>query len=283
MNTYRLTRLEEFGWFYQDLGRHLLATQPEERVKWQQMIVEGSTAHQTHELSNVVLNIPDVSHETVVWRLGELTGADLPWAEDHFQERVGGEPINPGTAHSYWPYHGHSIQEHLRKMGETGQYYDHNYMERMWARGLTFSTLEPMEATFLGPDGEELGSKEIPVPFTGYRFDVGDLGDVVNLLKQEPSTRQAYLPIWFPEDTGVTSAQRVPCTLGYYFIRKNGKLEMTYFLRACEWYRHFRNDVYLAIRLQQWVAEQVEMEAGQFTMHVGNMHLFRGDAHRVKP
>ena len=27
-------------------------------------------------------------------------------------------------------------------------------------------------------------------------------GDVIDLLEREPFTRQAYLPIWFPEDTG---------------------------------------------------------------------------------
>ena len=30
---------------------------------------------------------------------------DLPWSEDHFQERVGGKPLNPGNEYKNWPYY----------------------------------------------------------------------------------------------------------------------------------------------------------------------------------
>ena len=40
--------------------------------------------------------------------LANETKADLPWAEDHFQERVFGHPRNPGQEYKNWPYYDHS-------------------------------------------------------------------------------------------------------------------------------------------------------------------------------
>ena len=271
----------EFSQMRSKLTRDLRFVEPMSRQKWQQLDVGESKNHMTHELRDVIFHLEMVSQGNIE----EHIPADLPWAEDHFRERVGGEPINPGEAHAYWPYHGASMAATLRGMGEAGAHYDHNYMERLWCRGLTMDPLRDEVAT-LGPDGEET-MVEVSPPFSGYRFDVGDLGSVVELLRNEPTTRQAFVPIWFPEDTGVTQGQRVPCTLGYYFqIDDQGLLHMTYTLRACELYRHFTNDVYLALRLQQWMADQLSTEleevfCGEFTMQIGNMHLFVGDEEKV--
>lgn len=246
---------ENFAKIKKELTEDLLCAPVIHRDKWQQLDVAESPLHATHELSNVIIHMRE--NTPYMTRLQVKIKPDLPWAEDHFKERIGGKPINPGKAHAYWPYHGQSMQATLRGMGERNEHYDHNYMERMWCGSIPH--------------------------FTGYRFEPGDLGDVIKLLKEEPNTRQAYLPIWFPEDTGVTEHQRVPCSLGYQFIKgPDDTLNLAYFLRACELYRHFTNDVYLAIRLQQYVAKQVNQYMGSFTMHIVNMHLFVGDESHVK-
>lgn len=266
MHIYQQPTVNRFSEVKRQLTNDLLKTTPINRTKWQQLNVAYSALHHTHELRDVVVHFDRVTPS--IDQLVADLNPDVPWAEDHFHERVSGEPMNPGEAHAYWPYHGASIREHLRNMGTAGAHYDHNYMERLWCRKLTMGNLD----------------LEWEPPFTGYRFEVGDLGSVVTLLNEEPTTRQAYVPIWFPEDTGATSGQRVPCTLGYYFQITGGRLHMTYNLRACELYRHFTNDVYLAIRLQQWMASQLEEDValGEFTMNVANMHLFLGDVPKVR-
>ena len=56
---------------------------------------------------------------------------NLPWADHHFeQERVSGEPINPGETWKEWPYAA-SAARHLRE-GENVPQYDHSYAERYW-------------------------------------------------------------------------------------------------------------------------------------------------------
>ena len=29
---------------------------------------------------------------------------NIPWADDHFEERIGGEPLNPPPSNEWWPY-----------------------------------------------------------------------------------------------------------------------------------------------------------------------------------
>jgi thymidylate synthase len=90
----------------------------------------------------------------------------------------------------------------------------------------------------------------------GIRYEYGDLDDVVNLLYEHPFTRQATFPIFFPEDTGAVHGGRIPCTLHYHFLRRGDSLHLWYAIRSCDAVRHFRDDVYMATRLCQWVTER---------------------------
>jgi thymidylate synthase len=116
----------------------------------------------------------------------------------------------------------------------------------------------------------------------GIRYSYGDLNDLVNLLMKDPKTRQAYLPIWFPEDTGAVHGGRVPCTLGYHFIHRDDYMDITYHIRACDALRHFVDDIYLAGRLLFWVLKNLErgdgywahINPGKLIMHIGSFHTF---------
>jgi thymidylate synthase len=79
---------------------------------------------------------------------------------------------------------------------------------------------------------------------------------------------------------------RVPCTLGYLFEPEGNKLHMTYFMRSCDWKTHYQNDVYLALRLQQYVVEQTNkwrdrFIPGEFCHFIGNLHVFAKDVEGV--
>ena len=254
------------------LAERLLLTTPQNQGKWQSLDISKSSIHDTYELLNV----------TMMYQMPQtVKGAqkhidpDLPWSEKHFQERVGRKPINPGVEHANWPYHANGADLHVK-----GGKYDHNYMERIWPKGLS------RKVELRNGLDETLSSGEFR--FSGYRFPVGDLDDVVTQLASDLGTRQAYLPIWFPEDTGATAGQRVPCSLGYHFIIRDGLLHVQYNLRSCEIYRHFTNDIYMAVRLGQWVAEQlalthnVDVSLGQLTTHVVSLHGFVGDTAKIE-
>lgn len=175
----------------------------------------------------------------------------LPWADEHFAERVSGLPLNPPPSYVNWPYY---KQDEKWKVGDK---FSHSYPERMW-----------------------------PPLTIGIRYAYGDLGDLIQLLLDDPYTRQAFLPIWFPEDTGAVHGERVPCTIGYYFILRNNRLNMIYPIRSCDYRRHFRNDIYMACRLLLWVLDELkesdpgtwrDVKPGTLTMQIWNLHVFEGE------
>lgn len=203
---------------------------------------------------------------------------NIPWAEDHFQERVAGVPVNPGFQYQNWPHYKHDpSNDTFRTSPETPcskckgnnkncdaclgsgifnrlpNQFSHTYMERFWTP-----------------------------KFEGIRYEYGNLQDVITLLHKEPDTRQAFLPVWFPEDTGAVHGGRVPCTIGYHFLLRGGFLHCTYSIRSCDYFRHLRDDVYLAGRLVQWVigeafGKNTQVKPGFLVMHIASLHCWESE------
>jgi hypothetical protein len=247
------------------LAHQLLETVPVNRGKWQAEEVTGSN-YSTHELSNVVIHVPGVNS---VDQARAILEPDLPWADDHHHERISGVGMNPAPSYKDWPWH--SAKEAERHAKDEGRF-DHTYPERLWPKWVEGDPVAP--------------------PRRGLRFELGELGDVTDQLRKDPRTRQAFLPIWFPEDTGAVDGQRVPCSLGYHFIQNGPQLDVNYFLRSCDLTRHFHNDVYFTMRLLQYVLDSMRLEdngsrtdfrtpyIGDITIFISNLHLFKADVWR---
>lgn len=246
------------------------------RGRWQ----SSDTDMVTHELDNVLVTIP-VPGLATSWACrvygDQDRGDNQRWAEAHFQERVSGQPMNPAPSYVDWPWHSAKFQEQFKAGNWKNRHnrlspFDHTYPERFWPKTAVPDNLDDMG----------LNTR------MGVRFDYGDLGDVVELLKRDPWTRQAFLPVWFPEDTGATEGQRVPCTIGYHFIRNGAHLDVKYMIRSCDMTRHFQNDAYMAGRLLQWVQSKVidsdtpSPYVGSLTMYISNLHLFQNDVWRYE-
>ena len=202
---------------------------------------------------------------------------NLPWADNHFLERVCGYPINPGIEWANWS-HGVNAEKSLNTSGM----FNHNYMERYWPVFAGESSNTPTRDSQDWQERMRTGYN----PCYGIRHEYGDLAGLVRDLAGEPDTRQAYLPVWFPEDTGDAHKGRKPCTLGYHFIMRKGKLDVTYYLRSCDLANHFRDDVYLTVRLLLWVLDECRklnpqvwngVVPGKFNMHITSLHMFIND------
>jgi hypothetical protein len=263
-----------------------------ERGTWQSQDIKTRPEMRTRELWNVHF---EYAMPGTIEALTEHVRPNLPWAEDHFQERVSGEPLNPPPSNEWWPFAQRGNAAHK----SDGTKFSHTYPERFWAKYTGSKILRadriPSGEYEFDADGALWDCSTMPetrvhLPDDAYvhkmrkgvRFDYGDLSDVVELLKREPFTRQAYLPVWFPEDTGVVHGERVPCTLGYHFVRNGHRLDCNYFMRSCDYFRHFRDDVYMAVRLTQWMRHQLVNEhvwplMGRLNMFISNLHCFVGD------
>lgn len=259
----------------------------------------------TLELQNVSIEM-DIRPTPGSW--ASFIRPNLPWAEDHFQERVAGDPLNPGEQYKNWPWYRGGVEDHKSTCCEnpipgplvkdrcltcggllkaTGRF-SHSYMERFWPK-------------FAGYENEPAIYRK------GIRYRYGDLEDLIQILKRDPYTRQAYLPIWFPEDlTASRQDERVPCTLGYHFMLRDDRLHCFYPMRSCDIVRYFRDDAYMAGRLCQWIianlaGEEIktwqeqtdehastvpgfwtEIQPGKLTMSIASLHCFEGDIPKLK-
>lgn len=241
---------------------------------WQRIDISQKPDAVTYELMDVHFRVPLGDQPLEHWRY--TIKPNLPWADDHFErERVSGHPINPGETWKTWPW-SLSADKH-RTMGEQ---FSHSYAERYWPKMANFT-----EGGIL-PDAFSVNRRQ------GIRYLYGDLNDVIYLLAREPHTRQAVLPVWFPEDTGVTHGERVPCSLTYQFLMRGGHLHVIYTIRSCDFYRHFRDDIYLTVRLLLWILEKLrnlespmdweKVQPGLFTMQIGSLHAFVNDIRILK-
>lgn len=246
-------------------GKFLLSAPPVDVGELQSKDIKGIDQLVTRELLNVSFSspLPDGQDDLAI-----LTNCNHEWAEAHFQERVGGVPLNPGEEYKNWPWYKGNVEQHQAL--PRGKF-SHSYMERYWPR-----YAGDLSGRIMGIDKQHWGIR--------YRY--GDLNDVVNLLARSPHTRQAYLPVWFPEDTGAVHGERVPCSLGYHFILRDGQLHVVYYIRSCDFVRHFPDDIYLTGRLAQWVLSALTDEPhsvwdkakiGTLTMHITSLHCFAGD------
>jgi hypothetical protein len=198
---------------------------------------------------------------------------NLPWADDHFEERVSGQPLNPPPSNEWWPFN-----QKKNAQFKTKEKFSHTYPERIWPKYAS-------EESYPTTEGE------VYHIMRGIRYNYGDFNSVLELLRREPYTRQAYLPMWFPEDTGSDHGERVPCSLGWHFIRRGEYLHINYYIRSCDFIRHFRDDIYLACRKLHWALDQLRIldpenwntvTPGWFTMHITSLHCFNSEKGLLK-
>jgi len=111
--------------------------------------------------------------------------------------------------------------------------------------------------------------------------------DVIEVLNGDPATRRAYLSIWNPDDTLLSMQgqdyKRVPCSLGYHFMIRKNQLHMHYVMRSCDFVKHFRKDVILALLYMGWVRDglDIEYQPGSFTHTIFSLHAFAKDLEGV--
>jgi hypothetical protein len=221
---------------------------------WQGVQTGNSkNCNEMHEM--LFLNFQTIMPNTKEDLQKDLGLDDSVWAEVHFLERVSGEPMNPPPSYLMWQNGGSGEYMSDKEGGK----FSHTYPERFW-----FSKVKE----------------------DGFRYKNGDLSGVVQILKDNPVSRQAFLPMFLPEDiTASLEGERIPCSLGWHFIQRHGYLHLLYSLRSCDGVRHLKNDLYMAIRLAQWVRDQSfgdSVKMGKMTFFVSSFHCFTNDLYTLK-
>lgn len=162
------------------------------------------------------------------------------WADAEFKERIDtSDIINPGKA---W-----ELRKDLWEQFLVNGKFDYTYNERM-----------------------------VILPYT------------IQLLKSDSDTRKAVLPIFNGNGEDDTlyyhGNKRIPCSMYYDFlIRQNGKgekvLHICYHQRSSDFAQHFGNDIYLAWRLMEYVAQGVGVKPGYLYHTIDSLHIYKKDWH----
>lgn len=110
------------------------------------------------------------------------------------------------------------------------------------------------------------------------------LDTVIDELKVNPDTRQAIVSIWEPETDiqGIGGRRRVPCSMYYQFLIRDGQLNIIYNQRSADVMTHFGNDVFLAFRLMKYVSERVKVKPGYLFHNIGSLHAYKKDWPKLK-
>lgn len=162
------------------------------------------------------------------------------WADAEFKERIDtSDIINPGKA---W-----ELRKDLWEQFLVNGKFDYTYNERM-----------------------------VILPYT------------IQLLKSDSDTRKAVLPIFNGNGEDDTlyyhGNKRIPCSMYYDFlIRQNGKgekvLHICYHQRSSDFAQHLGNDIYLAWRLMEYVAQEVGVKPGYLYHTIDSLHIYKKDWH----
>jgi thymidylate synthase len=100
-----------------------------------------------------------------------------------------------------------------------------------------------------------------------------DLVNVEQLLRKDPSTRQAVMCTWRHEALYMPTKD-VPCTLTWQFFNRNDKLELHVNMRSNDVWLGLPYDIYNFTQIQRHLAQRLDIGVGAYYHHVGSLHLY---------
>ena len=107
----------------------------------------------------------------------------------------------------------------------------------------------------------------------GWQWGRNDQIDmVVEMLKQNPDTRQACLSIYDGKEIS-DYAFDTPCTYAVQFTILHGRLDMCVTMRSNDLWYGFCNDQYQFSMLQEMISLELKIDTGVYYHFAHNMHL----------
>lgn len=109
-----------------------------------------------------------------------------------------------------------------------------------------------------------------------YGVRIADqLDRMVNVLLDDPSTRQAVLRIWRSDDLDRVGDR--PCTLTIQFMIRDGALNMHVSMRSQDVWLGAAMDMFLFSQLQHTLAYVLDVPVGDYWHTATSMHFYRRD------
>ena len=123
-------------------------------------------------------------------------------------------------------------------------------------------------------------SRRTGVPYKGGTKHVKQLSYVINLLKDNPKTRQAAISIYDAKEHDKYEFD-TPCTYAVQFTIFKGKLDMCVTMRSNDLWYGFCNDQYCFSKLQLLVAYELDIPIGEYYHFAHNLHLYNNIIEKI--
>lgn len=95
----------------------------------------------------------------------------------------------------------------------------------------------------------------------------------IEQLRNNPNSRQAWISIYDGKEKDDYQFD-TPCTMCVGFDIKNGKLDMTVIMRSNDLVYGFSVDQYCFSKLQEYVANELNIEVGTYTHFAHDLHIY---------
>lgn len=209
----------------------------------QDKYVKGNPDYETRELQNYSYCLLEAKSQ-------DIPGVIQPWADAEFLERVTDPFLRAPN--------GELSEPHFLNPGKAWE-----LRKEVWT--------------------EYLHEGKMAYTYNELIWNNDQVTKVINRLKEDPDSRQLWISLWNPDKDPdfLGGVSRVPCSLGYGLQVRDGKLNLHYVMRSCDFATHFRNDVYLAIKFLEWVAEKTGYPVGSFTHTIFSLHVYNKDVEGV--
>lgn len=96
---------------------------------------------------------------------------------------------------------------------------------------------------------------------------------VIEKLREDPETRQAYIPIFDRKDM-MNETLDTPCTMGLNFIIRDGKLNLSVTMRSNDIIWGLPYDIFNFTMLQEIVANSLNMKMGWYMHTATSLHVY---------
>lgn len=119
----------------------------------------------------------------------------------------------------------------------------------------------------------------------GKRWKMGQqLERVIDILKNDPDSRQAIMTMFRMEDLPIIQAKAakdIPCTLSLQFLVRNNRVHLITTMRSNDCWLGFPYDVFCFTTLQRMVADICGYLYGTYIHQSGSEHLYQKDWDRA--
>lgn len=103
---------------------------------------------------------------------------------------------------------------------------------------------------------------------------IDQLPIIVERLREDPDTRQAVITLWDPEFDAHGGKKDHPCTSMFNFRIRDGKLNMSTYMRSNDLIHGWPFDLIQFSMLMQSIAAALLIDVGTYTHHVGSFHVY---------